>query len=197
MFTGIVQAVGRVAQLTSTGSSRRLVIELNGLATRTMRPGDSIAVNGACLTMAEIAGDRFAADVSAETGRLTTLGTLSAGSLVNLEPAVTLAEPLGGHLVTGHVDGTGEVAEIVPDGDMRLVWFAVPAELRRYVARKGSLCIDGVSLTVNDVKDGRALVTLVPHTLSHTIMRNYAAGTRVNLEVDLLARYVERLLAER
>lgn len=197
MFTGIVQAVGRVAQLTSTGSSRRVVIELNGLATRTMRPGDSIAVNGACLTMAEIAGDRFAADVSAETGRLTTLGTLSAGSLVNLEPAVTLAEPLGGHLVTGHVDGTGEVAEIVPDGDMRLVWFAVPAELRRYVARKGSLCIDGVSLTVNDVKDGRALVTLVPHTLSHTIMRNYAAGTRVNLEVDLLARYVERLLAER
>ncbi|MDH5254670.1 MAG: riboflavin synthase, partial [Gammaproteobacteria bacterium] len=156
--------------------------------------GDSIAVNGACLTAVEFGPGTFAADVSAETLRVTTLGLLRPGSPVNLEPALTLADPLGGHLVTGHVDGAGEVAERREEGGTAILRFALPAALRRYVAKKGSVCIDGVSLTVNDVTDGLVLVTLVPHTLANTIMQHYRIGSRVNVEVDLVARYVERLL---
>jgi riboflavin synthase len=133
--------------------------------------------------------------VSNETLTVTTLGALTAGSPVNLEPALTLADPLGGHLVTGHVDGVGAVRSMAADGGTRLAEFDVPAALAHYFARKGSICIDGVSLTVNRV-DGRTVgVTLVPHTLAHTIMHTYRAGTPVNVEVDLVARYVERLLA--
>jgi riboflavin synthase len=194
MFTGIVQAVGAVRSVTPTSSGRRLVIDLGSLATRPMNAGDSIAVNGACLTAVEFGPGSFAADVSAETLRVTTLGGLAAGSPVNLEPALTLAEPLGGHLVTGHVDGVGEVAERRAEGGTAILRFGLPEPLQRYVARKGSVCIDGVSLTVNDVTDGLVLVTLVPHTLANTIMQHYRIGSRVNVEVDLVARYVERLL---
>jgi riboflavin synthase len=194
MFTGIVQALGRVAASTPGSAGRRLTIELGALASRAFRLGDSIAVNGACLTVVEFGNGTFAADVSAETLRLTTLGALVPGDPVNLEPALTLAEPLGGHLVTGHVDGIAEVAELRREGGTAIVRFALPDALMRYAARKGSVCIDGVSLTVNDVADGRVLVTLVPHTLQQTIMQHYAPGTRVNVEVDLVARYVERLL---
>lgn len=194
MFTGIVRTVGRVADIAITSAGRRLTIELGALADNPLRLGDSVAVNGACLTVADLKASTFAADVSAETLKLTTLGGLAAGSPVNLEPALTLAEPLGGHLVTGHVDGVGEVAQIRREGGTAVVLFALPESLRRYAARKGSICMDGVSLTVNDVADGRVLVTLVPHTLEHTIMQHYKAGTRVNVEVDLVARYVERLL---
>lgn len=194
MFTGIVQAVGAVRSVTPTSAGRRLVIDLGSLASRPINAGDSIAVNGACLTAVEFGPGSFAADVSAETLRVTTLGGLAAGSPVNLEPALTLADPLGGHLVTGHVDGTGEVAERREEGGTAILRFALPDELRRYVAKKGSVCIDGVSLTVNDVTDGLVLVTLVPHTLANTIMQHYRIGTRVNVEVDLVARYVERLL---
>jgi riboflavin synthase len=194
MFTGIVRAVGAVRAVTPTSSGRRLVFDLGALTSRPINPGDSIAVNGACLTAVEFGPGTFAADVSAETLRVTTLGLLAAGSPVNLEPALTLAEPLGGHLVTGHVDGVGEVAERREEGGTAIVRFALPQALRRYVAKKGSVCIDGVSLTVNEVTDGLVLVTLVPHTLANTIMQHYRIGSRVNVEVDLVARYVERLL---
>ena len=194
MFTGIIQALGAVRSVIPTTSGRQLIIDLGDLGSRSFRVGDSIAVNGACLTAVEFGSGTFSADVSAETLRVTTLGHLSPGSPVNLEPALTLAEPLGGHLVTGHVDGVGEVAERRDEGGTAILRFALPESLQRYAARKGSICIDGVSLTVNDVTDGRVLVTLVPHTLANTIMQHYRVGTRVNVEVDLVARYVERLL---
>jgi len=196
MFTGIIQGLGTVRSLTATPSGRRLVVDLGTLRSRTFNPGDSIAVNGACLTVVEPGGGTFAADLSAETLRATTLGGLTAGSPVNLEPALTLAEPLGGHLVSGHVDGVGEVAARREEGGTAILRFALPEGLRRYAACKGSICIDGVSLTINDVTDGQVLVTLVPHTLGHTIMQHYEVGTRVNVEVDLVARYVERLLGQ-
>lgn len=194
MFTGIIQAVGAVRDVTANPSGRRLAVDLGALRDRAFGLGDSIAVNGACLTVVEFGGGKFAADVSAETLRVTTLGSLTTGSPVNLEPALTLAEPLGGHLVTGHIDGVGEVVERREEGDTAVLRFGLPESLWRYAARKGSVCIDGVSLTVNDVQDGQVLVTLVPHTLKHTIMQHYRTGTRVNIEVDLVARYVERLL---
>jgi riboflavin synthase len=194
MFTGIVQGLGAVTAITPTPSGRRLRVDLGPLRDRSFSPGDSIAVNGACLTVVEPYGGSFAADVSAETLRVTTLGDLVVGSPVNLEPALTLADPLGGHLVTGHVDGVAEVAARREEGGTAVLRFTLPEVLQRYAARKGSVCIDGVSLTVNDVTDGQVLVTLVPHTLGHTIMQHYRIGTRVNIEVDLVARYVERLL---
>jgi len=194
MFTGIIQALGTVRSVTPTDSGRQFVFDLGALGSRKFHLGDSIAVNGACLTAVAFGSGAFTADVSAETLRVTTLGQLGSGSPVNLEPALTLAEPLGGHLVTGHVDGVGEVVERREDGGMAILRFALPDFLQRYAARKGSICIDGVSLTVNDVTDDRVLVTLVPHTLANTIMQHYRIGTRVNLEVDLVARYVERLL---
>lgn len=194
MFTGIVRALGRVSTTAAGSAGRRLTIDLSQLAGHEFKLGDSIAVNGACLTVVELGPGTFAADVSAETLRLTTLGDLAAGSPVNLEPALTLAEPLGGHLVTGHVDGVGEVARVQQEGGTAIVAFALPGPLLRYVAHKGSVCIDGVSLTVNQVAGNQVLVTLVPHTLAHTIMQHYRPGTRVNIEVDLVARYVERLL---
>lgn len=194
MFTGIVQSLGAVRSIESSAAGCRLVIELGSLGTRTFNPGDSIAVNGACLTGVLFGGGAFAADISGETLRVTNLGDLRVGSPVNLEPALTLADPLGGHLVTGHVDGVGEVADRKIDGETALLRFALPIFLQRYAARKGSICIDGVSLTVNEVKDGQVLVTLVPHTLGNTIVQHYRIGTKVNIEVDLVARYVERLL---
>ncbi|TFG86743.1 MAG: riboflavin synthase [Chromatiales bacterium] len=194
MFTGIIQGVGAVRGTTTSSSGRRLVVDLGALRSRAFNLGDSIAVNGACLTVVEFGGGTFAADVSAETLRVTTLGGLTTGSPVNLEPALTLADPLGGHLVTGHVDGVGEVVERREEGGTAILRFALPEPLQRYAARKGSVCIDGVSLTINDVTDGEVLVTLVPHTLGHTIMQHYQTGSRVNVEVDLMARYVERLL---
>ena len=194
MFTGIVHTLGTVESVLPTASGRRFVFKLGTLASRTFNVGDSIAVNGACLTAVELGAGTFAADVSAETLRVTTLGSLAAGSPVNLEPALTLAEPLGGHLVTGHVDGVGQVAEWRREGGTAILRVALPAVLQRYAARKGSICVDGVSLTVNDTTDGQVLVTLVPHTLAQTIMQHYRIGTPVNIEVDLVARYVERLL---
>lgn len=195
MFTGIVQTVGALRSATTTAAGRRLVVDLGALRGRSFNAGDSIAVNGACLTVVNLDDGAFAADVSAETLRVTTLGDLASGSPVNLEPAMTLADPLGGHLVTGHVDGIGTVAERREEGGTAILRFELPASLQQYVARKGSLAVDGVSLTVNGINGALALVTLVPHTLTHTIMQHYRPGTRVNIEVDLVARYVERLLA--
>ncbi len=194
MFTGIIQAVGRVESSTPTAAGRRFVFDTGAMAGRSFRLGDSIAVNGACLTVVAQGPATFSADVSPETLRVTTLGALGTGSPVNLEPALTLNEPLGGHLVTGHVDGIASVADIRTEGEVTVMRFRLPSGLSRYVAHKGSICLDGVSLTVNAVDDGCAQVTLIPHTLKQTIMQNYRIGTPVNVEIDLVARYVERLL---
>lgn len=193
MFTGIVQQVGHVVSLADTAGNRRLGIALPQPFARPVRLGDSIAVNGVCLTAVEFAADRFSADVSVETLRVTTLGRLAAGAPVNVETALTLADPLGGHLVSGHVDAIGRVLSLEPAGESAALTVELPAALMRYVAAKGSVCIDGVSLTVNTVGERTLSVHLVPHTLSHTIMHTYAPGTEVNVEVDLLARYLERL----
>ena len=197
MFTGIIQSVGTLARSEERGEDRRLHVETPGLDLSSVRLGDSIAVSGVCLTAVALPGGGFAADVSNETLACTTLGGLAPGDAVNLEPALTPATPLGGHLVSGHVDGVGEV--LTRDDDARSVrmTFRVPDALARYLARKGSVCVDGVSLTVNEVDGASFGVNLVPHTLEQTTLSGFAPGRAVNIEVDLVARYLERLLAAR
>jgi riboflavin synthase len=196
MFTGLVQSMGSIVSIESRGGDSRIVIKALGLRLGEISLGDSIAVNGACLTAVEIDEQSFAADVSQETLSLTTLGALTPGAPVNLEPSLTLASPLGGHLVSGHVDATGSLASIQPDARSTRMDFEVPGELMRYMARKGSVSIDGTSLTINDISDVTISVNIVPHTLEKTIMGTYKKGAHVNLEVDLIARYLERLLAD-
>ncbi|MES9905638.1 MAG: riboflavin synthase [Sedimenticola sp.] len=194
MFTGIIQAVGTIAAIESRGGDVRLRIHSGGLGLTDVGLGDSIATNGVCLTAVELPGDGFVADVSRETLSLSTLVELKAGDQVNLEKALTLSTPLGGHLVSGHVDGVGRVVDRLQDG--RSIRFTVeaPAELARYIAHKGSICVDGVSLTVNRVDGALFDLNIVPHTMAETVMVDYRSGTQVNLEVDLVARYLERLL---
>lgn len=196
MFTGIIQATGEIRAVDEVGGDARLRIGVGDLNLEQVSLGDSIAVSGVCLTVVEFTQDEFAADVSQETLGLTTLGALEVGAHVNLEPSLTLATPLGGHLVSGHVDGVGRLLSLQPDARSTRMEFAVPTELGRYVARKGSITIDGTSLTVNDVAGDTFSVNIVPHTLERTIMGGYESGTRVNLEVDLVARYLERLIAK-
>ena len=194
MFTGIIQAIGEVATLDQRGGDVRLRIRAGKLDLDDVVLGDSIAVNGVCLTAVELPGDGFVADVSRETLSLTSLGQLQTGSPVNLEKALTLATRLGGHLVSGHVDGLGTV--LGRHDDARSVRFTIeaPTELARYIAHKGSITVDGTSLTVNAVDGRRFELNIVPHTLQETIMDGYEVGRQVNLEVDLVARYLERLL---
>ena len=194
MFTGIIQAIGTVARLEQRGGDVRLRINTGKLALEGVNLGDSIAANGVCLTAIELPGDGFAADVSRETLSLTTLGGLRAGSPVNLEKALTLSTPLGGHLVSGHVDGLGRVLERQDDARSVRLRIEAPEDLARYIAPKGSICVDGTSLTVNDVVGRVFGLNIVPHTLQETIIDGYQADTAVNLEVDLIARYLERLL---
>lgn len=193
MFTGIVQAVGKIHALRLRDGDARLEIDTGSLSPDKIQIGDSVAVNGCCLTVIAKSNNCFSADVSRETLALTTLGGFSAGSPVNLETALTLATPLGGHLVIGHVDGVGVVTRRREDARSVRFEIEAPAELARYIARKGSICMDGVSLTVNGVKARVFDVNIIPHTLEHTVLKHWQAGTRVNLEVDLLARYLERL----
>jgi len=194
VFTGIIQAVGKIAAQEARGGDVRLRIQTGGLKMDDVVLGDSIAVNGVCLTAVELGRDSFAADVSRESLGLTTLGALGPGARVNLEKALTLSTPLGGHLVSGHVDGIGQVLERREDA--RSIRFRVeaPTALLRYMAPKGSICVDGVSLTVNAIADPVFELNIVPHTLGQTTLAHCAAGSRVNLEVDLIARYLERLL---
>ncbi len=194
MFTGIIQSIGRIERLEPRGGDVRLSIDAGKLDLALASLGDSIAVNGVCLTAVELHAHGFAADVSRETLSLTTLGTLAPGSPVNLEPALTLATPLGGHLVSGHVDGVGQIIEQREDARSWRLRIQAPAELARYIAPKGSICVDGTSLTVNQVDGAIFALNIVPHTLTETIIGGYRSGTRVNLEVDLIARYLERLL---
>lgn len=196
MFTGIVQAVGRIAQRIARGGDVRLVVEApTAFGSAGVAVGDSIAVGGVCLTVIERDASSFAADVSNETLALTTLGRARVGDAVNLELALRLADRLGGHLVSGHVDGVGAVLAIAADGRAQRYTFALPKPLARYVAVKGSICVDGTSLTVNGVGDDRFEVTLIPHTLAVTTFGARRVGDAVNLEVDLMARYAERLSA--
>lgn len=194
MFTGIVEAVGKVAATQPRGGDLRLAIEAETLALDAVRLGDSIAVNGICLTVVEFDAHRFAADVSVETLAHTTAGSWQVGTQVNLEQALTPRHRLGGHIVSGHVDGVGEV--LARHGDARSERFRLraPLALARYIASKGSITVDGTSLTVNAVDGAEFEINIVPHTLANTIIGGYRPGTRVNLEVDVIARYLERLL---
>lgn len=195
MFTGIVQAIGHIARIEARGGDTRLVVAAAGLDLSDVAIGDSIAVCGVCLTAIALDGDTFAADVSVETLSCTTLGALREGAAVNLEKALRLADRLGGHLVSGHVDGVGRVISMSPDGRSQRWVFDVPRELARYIAAKGSVCVDGVSLTVNEVDRTRFGVNLIPHTLEVTTFGTRRVDDAVNIEVDLIARYVERMHA--
>ncbi len=193
MFTGIVQSIGQIQAITPRGGDVEMLIGTVGYDLSSTAIGDSIAVNGCCLTVTRLTQSAFAADVSTETLSLTTLATWKAGTLINIEPALRAGDALGGHYVTGHVDGVAQVTSITEDARSRRIEFEVPVALSRYIARKGSVCIDGVSLTVNEVSGTRFGVNLIPHTLEVTILGAYTVGIRVNFEVDIIARYVERM----
>ena len=197
MFTGIIEGVGRLAALEPRGGDVRLRVEVGSLGFDEVRLGESIAVNGVCLTVIAFDATSFQADASTETLALTTLGGLQVGAALNLERAMRPTDRLGGHLVSGHVDGVGEVLAIVPDARAQRWRFRAPAPLLRYIAKKGSICVDGVSLTVNEVDAEAFEVALIPHTVAHTAFATTGVGDAVNLEIDLVARYVERLLAGR
>lgn len=197
MFTGLIQAIGRIQAVEARGGDVRLRIACGGLSLEGVSTGDSIAVSGVCLTALDLNADSFAADVSVETLEHTTLGACRAGDAVNLERSLTLATPLGGHFVSGHVDGVGIVRSIVNEARSQRWVFDIPAALRGFVASKGSIAVNGVSLTVNELYDEGFGVNLIPHTLEHTTFGTLATGAAVNIEVDLLARYVERLLQVR
>lgn len=193
VFTGLVQELGRVAAVEQTDDGVRLTVEAPLAAE--LKPGDSVAVNGVCLTAVEPSGERFAADVMHETLRRSSLGAVAAGSLVNLELPLRAHDRLGGHVVQGHVDGLGTVAGVQEDGFARVVRIAAAPDLLRYVVEKGSIAVDGVSLTVVAVDDESFSVSLIPETLERTSLGAAEPGATVNLEVDVLAKYVEKLVA--
>jgi riboflavin synthase len=193
MFTGIVVDVGTVKEREARGGDVRIVVGLDRIDPASLGLGDSLCVQGCCLTVTELLGRAFAADVSRETLSLTTLGELAVGAAVNLEPSLQAGDPLGGHLVSGHVDGVAQVVSLAGDARSTRVNIAVPVHLAKYIARKGSVAIDGVSLTVNEVEGATFGVNLIPHTQQVTTLGRLAQGTRVNLEVDQVARYIERL----
>jgi len=194
MFTGIIQATGTIADLQEKGGDIAMAVNTGKLDMSDIELGDSIAVNGVCLTVVERSESSFTADVSRETLSLTSLAEISTGSKVNLEKALTLQTRLGGHLVSGHVDGLGEVLARKNDGRSEHFTIKVPDDLAKYIAAKGSITIDGVSLTVNRVDGSNFEINIVPHTLQETIIEQYQPGTKINLEVDVVARYLERLI---
>ncbi|PAU85766.1 riboflavin synthase [Pseudomonas sp. WN033] len=194
MFTGIIEAVGRIQSMQPRGGDVRVYVKTGKLDLADVKLGDSIAVNGVCLTAVELPGDGFWADVSQETIRRTAFTTLKEGSRVNLEKALTPASRLGGHLVSGHVDGVGKVLSMHEDARSWHFRIEAPAALAKYIAEKGSITVDGTSLTVNAVDGAVFHLNIVPHTLQETIMGDYRPGHPVNLEVDVIARYLERLL---
>ncbi len=193
MFTGIVQDVGRIESTTPSGGDIRLLIGHHFDTTR-LKIGDSVCVQGCCLTATHVQEHTFAADVSRETLGLTTLGALTAGAAVNLEPALRAGDPLGGHLMSGHVDGVAQVLSISGDARSQRLLIGVPAPLARYLASKGSIAVDGVSLTINEVERASFGVNIIPHTQAVTTLGTLTVGARVNLEVDQIARYLDRLL---
>lgn len=197
MFTGIIEAVGHIAAVTPRGGDVRMRIEAADGYLQGVALGDSVSVSGICLTVGAQSGGAFDADLSVETLQATSSGRWTPGRRVNLEKALTPSKPLGGHLVSGHVDGVGNLIEQFEEARSWRMRFEVPPDLARYVARKGSITIDGISLTVNDVEGTSFGVNIIPHTRSHTTLGDLKPGDAVNLEVDLIARYLERLLAAR
>jgi riboflavin synthase len=196
MFTGIIATIGKVESLQAQGGDVRLMVATQDLDLTDVKLGDSIANNGVCLTVVSMDNTKLGFDVSRETLDCTSLGSLSTGSEVNLEKALAVGDRLGGHFVSGHVDGLGTVISLQESARSVIFRFEVPAGIERYIAEKGSICIDGISLTVNNVADNWFEVNIIPHTMQETIMSNYQVGTKVNLEVDLIARYLERLLPQ-
>ncbi len=194
MFTGIIQSVGEIAAIEEKGDDARVRVLTNSLDLSDVQLGDSIAVNGVCLTAVNLPGDGFWADVSGETLSCTTFKSLTVGSKANLEKALTPTTRLGGHLVSGHVDGMGKVVERFNDGRSVRFHIQAPNDMAKYIAEKGSVCVDGISLTVNAVKGAVFELNIVPHTLDETTMGQFKVGTEVNLEVDIIARYLERLI---
>lgn len=194
MFTGIIEDVGLIEGLVPSGEDIRLSIKTDKLDMSDVSLGDSIANNGVCLTVVAMSKHGFSADVSHETIKRTGFASYQAGSKVNLEKALQANGRLGGHIVSGHVDGVGEVLSISPVGRYVEIWLKAPDELAKYLAEKGSITVDGVSLTVNQVNGAKFLLTLIPHSLQETIIGMYKVGTKVNLEVDVIARYLERLM---
>jgi riboflavin synthase len=196
MFTGIVLARGRLTSVTERGGDLQLGIDAAGLDSARLGIGDSISVQGACLTVTRKLGSCFFADVSRETMAKTTLGKLKAGSSVNLEPSLRAGDALGGHMVSGHVDALGVLRQTAEDARSRRMEFELPADLMRFVAPKGSICVDGVSLTVNKVEGLRFDVNIIPHTLKETTLGELRIGNEVNIEIDVVARYLERLMTK-
>ncbi len=195
MFAGIIEFVGKVASVTPAGENARLVIDADNLFLADVKLGDSIAVNGVCLTVVGLESNTFSVDVSPETLRCTILASIDRGSRVNLEKALIYGQRVGGHLISGHVDGIGRVMAREQESEALAFAIVVPEELMRYIAVKGSVCIDGVSLTVNEIEQNAFAVQIIPHTRDTTIGGSYQLGDRVNIEVDLIARYLERLIA--
>jgi|TARA_B110001469_G_scaffold45653_1_gene44651 riboflavin synthase len=194
MFTGIISAIGDITNLEERAGDARLTIRTGNLSLTDVQLGDSIACNGACLTVIELTGEGFVADVSVETLNLTTIGNWQTGSRINLEKAMRATDRLGGHIVSGHIDGIGEVVALEEDARSWRFRIRVPREIAKYIAHKGSITLDGTSLTVNIVDGAEFELNIIPHTMTHTVMGDYKIGSKVNLEVDLVARYLERLL---
>lgn len=194
MFTGIIEAIGTIAALDDLGDNYRLVVNVGKMDMSDVHMGDSIATNGVCLTVVDMGQDYYAADVSAETIKYTGFADYSVNNHVNLEKAMRADSRFGGHIVSGHVDGVGTVEAINTHSNYVEVWVKAPADLAKYIAHKGSITVDGVSLTVNEVNGASFMLWLIPHTLKETVFGAYVSGSKVNLEVDVIARYLERLL---
>lgn len=196
MFTGIIQSIGSISAIKSGAIDTRLTVNVGKMPFTEVEMGESISINGACMTVVAFDDTTFSADVSRESLDLTTLGRLKQGAAVNLERAMQLTDRLGGHLVSGHVDGVGHITQQVTEGKSTRYVIRVPEDLSKYIAHKGSVCVDGVSLTVNDVTGDEFSLQIIPHTEQETLFGQYSVGTEVNIEVDIIARYLERLLGK-
>ncbi|WP_414827961.1 riboflavin synthase [Alteromonas sp. H39] len=194
MFTGIIEALGTITKLERRGEDIRLTVSSDKLDMSDVALGDSIATNGVCLTVTDMGSNYYCADVSAETIKYTGFAHYQSGSKVNLEKAMRPVDRFGGHIVSGHVDGVGTVSRIEKHTDYVEIWVKAPTSLAKYIAHKGSITVDGVSLTVNDVNGAEFMLWIIPHTLQETVIGTYKPGTSVNLEVDVVARYLERLM---
>jgi riboflavin synthase len=197
MFTGIIEAIGNIELIEDIDSDKRFVITSDSLNLSDVQCGDSISVNGVCLTVVDLQEKCFSVDVSVETLSCTTFNELAAGDLVNLEKALQLSSRLSGHMVSGHVDGKGTIQKKIADARSERFEIKFPAKLAKYICKKGSICIDGVSLTINDAEESTFSVNIIPHTLQETIFSKYTEGTQVNLEVDIVARYMESLITDK
>jgi riboflavin synthase len=197
MFTGIIEAIGKIESIEDIDSDKRFVITSDSLDLSDVRTGDSISVNGVCLTVVDLQGKGFSVDVSVETLSCTTFNELVAGDKLNLEKALQLSSRLSGHMVSGHIDGKGIIQKKFADARSERFEIKFPAELGKYICKKGSICIDGVSLTINDVEESTFSINIIPHTLKETIFSEYTEGRQVNLEVDIVARYMESLMTDK